>query len=131
MNIVSGSNQLAAPNTQLAASWVVKVLDANSIPVPGVTVNFTDNGAGGLSLPLRSSLVRLELPQRSTPRARIRGRSPLPLQRRGSLRGNPRGKGKKGKPSRQTLKSSPPRNFCARPRTPVSRRKPQRQFQHS
>jgi len=47
MNIVSGNNQTAAPNTPLAAPLVVKVLDANSIPVPGVTVNFTDNGAGG------------------------------------------------------------------------------------
>jgi hypothetical protein len=47
MSIVSGNNQTAAPNTPLAAPLVVKVVDANSYGVPGVTVNFTDNGAGG------------------------------------------------------------------------------------
>jgi hypothetical protein len=48
MSIVSGNNQTAAPNTPLAAPLVVKVMDANSYGVPGVTVNFTDNGAGGI-----------------------------------------------------------------------------------
>lgn len=47
MNIVSGNNQTAAPNTPLAAPLVVKVVDANGFGVPGLTVNFTDNGAGG------------------------------------------------------------------------------------
>lgn len=47
MTIMSGNNQTAAPNTPLAASLVGKVMDANSYGVPGVTVNFTDNGAGG------------------------------------------------------------------------------------
>ncbi len=47
MTVVSGNNQTAAPNTPLAAPLVVKVMDANSFGVPGVTVNFTDNGAGG------------------------------------------------------------------------------------
>ncbi len=47
MSIVSGNNQTAAPNTPLAAPLMVKVLDANGFGVPGVTVNFTDNGAGG------------------------------------------------------------------------------------
>jgi hypothetical protein len=47
MTISSGNNQTAAPNTPLAAPLVVKVMDVNSFGVPGVTVNFTDNGAGG------------------------------------------------------------------------------------
>ena len=47
MIIVSGNNQTVAPNTPLTAPLVVKVVDANSYGVPGVTVNFTDNGAGG------------------------------------------------------------------------------------
>ncbi len=47
MSIVSGNYQTAAPNTALAAPLVVKVADANGFGVPGVTVNFTDNGAGG------------------------------------------------------------------------------------
>jgi hypothetical protein len=47
MRVVSGNNQTAAPNTPLAAPLVVKVVDANGFGVSGVTVNFTDNGAGG------------------------------------------------------------------------------------
>ncbi len=47
MNLVSGSGQIAAPKTKLPAPFVVKVRDAAGCPVPGVTVNFTDNGAGG------------------------------------------------------------------------------------
>jgi hypothetical protein len=47
MTIVSGNLQTAPPNTPLAAPLVVKVMDVNSFGVPGVTVNFTDNGAGG------------------------------------------------------------------------------------
>jgi hypothetical protein len=47
MSVVSGNNQTATPNTQLAAPLVVKVVDANGYGVSGVTVNFTDNGAGG------------------------------------------------------------------------------------
>jgi hypothetical protein len=47
MSIVSGNNQTSARNTPLAAPLVVKVMDVNSYGVPGVTVNFTDNGAGG------------------------------------------------------------------------------------
>jgi hypothetical protein len=47
MSIVSGNNQTAAPNTTLAAPLVVKVVDVNGFGVAGVTVNFTDNGAGG------------------------------------------------------------------------------------
>jgi len=47
MSIASGNNQTAEPNTPLAASLVVKVADAHGFSVPGVTVNFTDNRAGG------------------------------------------------------------------------------------
>jgi len=47
MSITSGNNQTAPANTPLAASLVVKVADAHGYGVPGVTVNFTDNGAGG------------------------------------------------------------------------------------
>jgi hypothetical protein len=45
--IVSGNNQTAPPNTALGKPFVVRVLDANGNPVPGVVVTFTDNGAGG------------------------------------------------------------------------------------
>ena len=44
---ISGYNQTAPPNTPLPAPLVVKVLDANGFGVSGVTVNLTDNGAGG------------------------------------------------------------------------------------
>ena len=47
MTITSGNKQTAEPNTPLASSLVVKVGDAHGFGVPGVTVNFTDNGAGG------------------------------------------------------------------------------------
>ncbi len=46
MVISTGNNQTAPPNAPLAP-LVVKVSDAHSYGVPGVTVNFTDNGAGG------------------------------------------------------------------------------------
>jgi hypothetical protein len=47
MSTVSGNNQTALPNTPLTAPLVVKVFNATGFEVPGVTVNFTDNGAGG------------------------------------------------------------------------------------
>jgi protocatechuate 3,4-dioxygenase beta subunit len=47
MAIASGNSQTAPPNAPLPAPLVVKVLDAKGFGVPGVTVNFTDNGAGG------------------------------------------------------------------------------------
>jgi hypothetical protein len=47
MVIGSGNNQTVVPNTPLTAPLVVRVVDANGYGVPGVTVNFTDNGAGG------------------------------------------------------------------------------------
>ena len=47
MTITSGNNQTAPPNAPLPTSLVVQVADKNGLGVPGVTVNFTDNGAGG------------------------------------------------------------------------------------
>src|SRR5208282_4620497 len=47
MIITSGNNQSAEPNTPLAEPLVMKVADVSGYGVPGVTVNFTDNGAGG------------------------------------------------------------------------------------
>ncbi|MGB9196516.1 MAG: Ig-like domain-containing protein [Terriglobales bacterium] len=47
MKTVSGNRQSGPPNAMLSKPLVVKVIDANEHPVPGVTVNFTDNGAGG------------------------------------------------------------------------------------
>jgi hypothetical protein len=47
MSMSSGNNQTAPPKAPLPAPLVVKVIDSHSYGVPGVTVNFTDNGAGG------------------------------------------------------------------------------------
>jgi len=47
MSTVSGNNQTASPNAPLAAPLVVKVVNATGFGVPGVTVSFTDNTAGG------------------------------------------------------------------------------------
>jgi hypothetical protein len=47
MSTISGNNQTALPNTPLAAPLVVKVVNATGFGVPGVTVSFTDNSAGG------------------------------------------------------------------------------------
>jgi hypothetical protein len=47
MILSSGNNQTAQPNTALAAPFVAKINDAHGYGVAGVTVNFTDNGAGG------------------------------------------------------------------------------------
>jgi protocatechuate 3,4-dioxygenase beta subunit len=47
LKISSGNNQTAPPNAPLAAPLVLKVVDVHSYGVSGVTVNFTDNGAGG------------------------------------------------------------------------------------
>jgi hypothetical protein len=45
--IVSGNNQSANPKTKLASKLVVSVTDQYNNPISGVTVTFTDNGAGG------------------------------------------------------------------------------------
>ncbi len=50
--IVSGNKQTGPPNTALPNPLVVKVLDANGIVVPGATVTFADNGAGGSFSPM-------------------------------------------------------------------------------
>lgn len=47
MTITSGNNQIAPPNTPLPEPLVVKVVDSNGLGVPGQTVTFSDNGAGG------------------------------------------------------------------------------------
>ena len=47
MSVISGNNQTAAPNAPLLAPFVVKVVNATGFAVPGVTVSFTDNSAGG------------------------------------------------------------------------------------
>jgi hypothetical protein len=47
MKIASGNWQTGTVNTALAIPLVVKVRDANNVVVPGVEVDFTDNGAGG------------------------------------------------------------------------------------
>jgi hypothetical protein len=47
MTSPSGNGQTAPPLTALANPLVLKVLDAAGYPVPGVTVSFADNGAGG------------------------------------------------------------------------------------
>jgi len=50
--IVSGNKQTGPPNTPLPNPLVAKVLDANGLVVPGATVTFTDNGAGGTFSPM-------------------------------------------------------------------------------
>jgi hypothetical protein len=47
LNIVSGNNQTAHPNTKLSRALVVSVTDSYGNPLSGVTVSYTDNGAGG------------------------------------------------------------------------------------
>ncbi len=49
--IVSGNNQTGTVSTQLPAALVVQVLDPFSYGVPGVTVTFSDGGAGGTFSP--------------------------------------------------------------------------------
>jgi len=47
LTIVSGNNQTAPPNTQLPAALLVVVKDQYGNAVSGVTVSFSDGGAGG------------------------------------------------------------------------------------
>lgn len=47
LSIVSGNNQTGNHGAKLAKNLVVLVSDPFSNPMSGVTVNFTDNGAGG------------------------------------------------------------------------------------
>jgi hypothetical protein len=46
--IVSGNNQSGHPNTKLSKNLVVSVKDQYGNPISGLTVTFTDNGAGGI-----------------------------------------------------------------------------------
>ncbi len=45
--IIQGNNQTAYPNNVLAKKLIVMVADQYNNGISGVTVNFTDNGAGG------------------------------------------------------------------------------------
>jgi hypothetical protein len=54
LKIVSGNNQTAAPNTQLPKPLVVLVSDQYNNPVSGVSVTYSDNGAGGKFSPSNS-----------------------------------------------------------------------------
>jgi hypothetical protein len=47
MSIASGNNQSANRHTALPKPLVVKITDQYANPVAGVTITFTDNGAGG------------------------------------------------------------------------------------
>jgi 5-hydroxyisourate hydrolase-like protein (transthyretin family) len=47
LTIVSGNNQSGTHGTRLLKNLVVSVTDQFSNPIQGVTVSFTDNGAGG------------------------------------------------------------------------------------
>lgn len=47
LSIVSGNNQSANPKTKLQKNLVVSLTDKYGNPISGVTVTFTDNGAGG------------------------------------------------------------------------------------
>jgi hypothetical protein len=47
LSIVSGNNQQAEPGKALTKKLVVSVTDQYKNPISGVTVTFTDNGAGG------------------------------------------------------------------------------------
>jgi hypothetical protein len=46
--ISSGNNQSANRNTKLTKNLVVSLKDQYGNPISGVTVTFTDNGAGGI-----------------------------------------------------------------------------------
>jgi len=48
MNIVQGNNQTAHPNNKLPKTLIVSVTDQYGNGISGLTVNFTDNGAGGI-----------------------------------------------------------------------------------
>jgi hypothetical protein len=45
--IVQGNNQFAHPNNKLAKALIVKITDQYGNGISGLTVTFTDNGAGG------------------------------------------------------------------------------------
>jgi hypothetical protein len=47
MKLVQGNNQSAHVNTKLAKSLIISVGDQYNNGIAGLTVTFTDNGAGG------------------------------------------------------------------------------------
>jgi len=47
VNIIQGNNQSAFPNNKLPKALIVSVTDQYGNGISGLTVNFTDNGAGG------------------------------------------------------------------------------------
>ena len=47
VNIVQGNSQTAHPNNKLPKALIVSVTDQYGNGISGLTVNFTDNGAGG------------------------------------------------------------------------------------
>lgn len=47
MNIVQGNNQTAHPNNKLPKTLIVSITDQYGNGISGLTVNFSDNGAGG------------------------------------------------------------------------------------
>lgn len=48
INILQGNNQTAGVNTKLAKSLIISVVDQYGNGISGLTVAFTDNGAGGV-----------------------------------------------------------------------------------
>jgi hypothetical protein len=52
LNIVQGNNQSAHPNNNLPKKLIVSVTDQYGNGISGVTVNFTDKGAGGIFTPI-------------------------------------------------------------------------------
>ena len=62
MSILQGNNQSAHPNNKLPKTLIVSVTDQYGNGISGVTVNFTDNGAGGIFSsvnPVTSALGRV------------------------------------------------------------------------
>lgn len=57
INIVQGNNQTAGTNTQLPKALGIAVVDQYQNGVPGVTVTFSDNGAGGTFSPVSGSVT--------------------------------------------------------------------------
>jgi hypothetical protein len=58
-NIIQGNNQSANPNNKLPKTLIVSVTDQYGNGISGLTVNFTDNGAGGTfsnSAPVTSTI---------------------------------------------------------------------------
>jgi hypothetical protein len=62
INIIQGNNQSAHPNNKLPKALIVSVTDQYLNGIAGLTVTFTDNGAGGSfsnSMPVTSTIGRV------------------------------------------------------------------------